>query len=129
MDKEAADKVDFEFDCVLKLYMPGCAGDAARDIKMRIVNAIEKAKVKEDRLELKEKVVKGGVFKLDDSDSEDEEEVEVKVEKVVEETKSDDKQEDDKNIKNQEPDQKSESKSNPPNDNDNSSEEDGPFAI
>ena len=47
LDKITADALksaEFEFDCVLKLYMPGSAGDAARDIKMRIVNAIEKTK-------------------------------------------------------------------------------------
>lgn len=83
LDKITADALksaEFEFDCVLKLYMPGSAGDAARDIKMRIVNAIEKTKYEEDRAELREKRANGGVFKLDDSDSEEEGE-DVKVSK------------------------------------------------
>jgi len=92
LDKITADALkssSFEFDCVLKLYMPGSAGDAARDIKMRIVNAIEKAQYQEDRAELQEKQAKGGVFKLDDSDSEEEDDVKVECE-VKEDVKVED---------------------------------------
>ena len=82
LDKKAADTTDFEFDSEIRLFMPGCAGDAARDIKMRIVNEIEKQKYKEETVELKEKVEKGGVFKLDSDTDDDEDDVVRKFETV-----------------------------------------------